>query len=162
MNSCINVLDNQIDEILNTKYHYNLASIFSDICDLSILKQYSIYDEIINNYLEKIKLECKSDVIYKCEDEIVKVLDFYDYDYYFGDENRMDYLENEADEIVFDLVLKLFEENGRNLKMPIKIENLIQFSMNSKISENEISKVIWWIILRLSVIYKVGLKNRVS
>ena len=50
-------------------------------------------------------------------------------------------------------MLKLFNSNGRNLQLPIKIEDVVNLQIRGFISKDDLDKVFYWIILRLSVIY---------
>lgn len=157
---CCEMLDKQISKIIDIEYHYNLLEIFSEIDSLPSDKQDDIYNKMINNYLRKIKNNGSMELFDKYQDDIDDVCEFYDYSYYYeGDNLRLRYLEHEADEITNDLIFKLFNDKGRELLLPIDYKYIIQFSVSSNISAERVKMIIWWIIMRLSVIYNFTFKK---
>lgn len=61
-------------------------------------------------------------------------------------------LENEADHIANDLINKVLGTNNRTIQSPLKIKDIIQFNISSTIDEQDITKVIMWVIMKLSVV----------
>ena len=61
-------------------------------------------------------------------------------------------LENEADHIANDLSNKVLGTNNRTIQLPLKIKDIIQFNISSTIDEQDITKVIMWVIMKLSVV----------
>ena len=138
------------------KYHYDLINVFADTNNLSAEEKNSLYDMLINDYLNKIKLLKYHPKLNEIAGDINAIMEFYDYTYKVDDklqESTLYEIEEEADDIVDDLYLKLFNSNGRKLQLPIKIEDVVNLQIRGFISKDDLDKVFYWIILRLSVIY---------
>lgn len=151
----VDKLNMQTEEIMSIKYHYDLTDVFLENKNK---EQWKTYDAAINYYLENIKKYGNKNIIY--DERIDTISEFYEYAYNNDEEReKMINIQNEADEIVIDLVLKVLEENGRSIKIPIDLKNISQFCISSKIEKQDLKKVIWWIILKLSIISKLS-KNK--
>ena len=59
----------------------------------------------------------------------------------------------EAEDITSDLYSKVTNVNDRNIELPIKITFLKTYCISSNIKDNDIIRVLTWIVLKLSVIY---------
>ena len=148
--------ENSTKKIMAIVYHYDLEKIFSITDNLSLKEKYSLYEALINDYLKKIK----SLKIHPSMNDIAKdindITEFYDYTYGVDDQKEESTLYEameEADDIVDDLYLKLIGFNGRNLKLPIKLDDIINLQIRGIINSDDIEKVIYWVILKLSVLY---------
>ena len=122
--------ENSTKKIMAIEYHYDLEKIFSITDNLSYTEKYYLYEALINDYLRKIK-SLKNHL---SMNDIAKDME-------------------EADDIVDDLYLKLIGLNGRNLKLPIKLDDVINLQIRGIINSDDIEKVIYWVILKLSVLY---------
>ncbi len=152
-----NCLDNKVEKVIEVEKNYNLVKIFEN--KLPQDEKDKIYEMLINDYLKKIK-ELKLKTINSSVD-IDDITRFFDYDYFFKTENsekKYPYsdLEDEADCIADDLVLKVLNNNNRKIDLPIKIDIIKEYCFSSKIKSEDIEKAILWIILRLSVIYNMN------
>ncbi len=148
--------ENNTKKIMAIKYHYDLINVFADTNNLSAEEKNSLYDMLINDYLNKIKLLKYHPKLNEIAGDINAIMEFYDYTYKVDDklqESTLYEIEEEADDIVDDLYLKLFNSNGRKLQLPIKIEDVVNLQIRGFISKDDLDKVFYWIILRLSVIY---------
>lgn len=146
-------LEERIKKIDNIEYHYDLFKLFSNLKSLSDNKKNIIYENLINNYLENIKRK-NLITIENIEDKKEEIMDFFNYNYYLDDDNEKAiymYLETEAESIVNDLISKTLNENDRNLNLPLKLEIIKEFCINSKVDKGDIEKVIVLIILQLSI-----------
>ena len=122
--------ENSTKKIMAIEYHYDLEKIFSITDNLSYTEKYYLYEALINDYLRKIK-SLKNHL---SMNDIAEAME-------------------EADDIVDDLYLKLIGLNGRNLKLPIKLDDVINLQIRGIINSDDIEKVIYWVILKLSVLY---------
>lgn len=148
-------LEEKIKKIDAIEYHYDLFELFSTLKNLSPDKKNSIYENLINYYLENIK---SKDIITieNIEDKKEEIMDFFYYNYNLErNENKSIYmyLEAESSDIVNDLVSKSLKENNRNLNLPIRLQFIKEFCISSKVDESDTEKVILFIILELSIIY---------
>lgn len=146
----INSLEEVLNNIKNEKEHYDLSSIFN-IMD----NEEEIYESIINYYIKKIRDNHKIEDILKAESSIMKITEFFEYGYDINDEDKRRYyymISEEANTIIFDLLKKAYNQNERNILLPIKIEYLKDYSISSFIKKEDVSKVIIWIILELAII----------
>lgn len=146
----INSLEEVLNNIKNEKEHYDLSSIFN-IMD----NEEEIYESIINYYIKKIRDNHKIEDILKAESSIMKITEFFEYGYDINDEDKRRYyymISEEANTIIFDLLKKAYNQNDRNILLPIKIEYLKDYSISSFIKKEDVSKVIIWIILELAII----------
>lgn len=115
-----------------------------------------MYEVLINDYLKKIKLLENYPSMNDISKDINDITEFYDYTYGVDDQKEESTLYEameEADDIVDDLYLKLIGFNGRNLKLPIKLDDIINLQIRGIINSDDIEKVIYWVILKLSVLY---------
>lgn len=148
--------ENSTKKIMAIEYHYDLEKIFSITDSLSLKEKYSLYESLINNYLKKIKSLKNHPSMNDIAKDINDITEFYDYTYGVDDQKEESTLYEameEADDIVDDLYLKLIGFNGRNLELPIKLDDIINLQIRGIISSNNIEKVIYWVILKLSVLY---------
>lgn len=155
--------EERIKTIMGIKYHYDLLDLFNGVDTLSKKEQNDIYEKLINDYLQKIK-GIDSNIIFdrKQEREIDDITDFFDYDSYLESKNNKcvdDYCIEEAENIVTDFISKMFNKKGRSLTLPITIQNIEDYGVNSIISGKDMKKVIFWIVLKLSVIYNYSVVN---
>lgn len=148
--------ENSTKKIMAIEYHYDLEKIFSITDNLSLKEKYSLYEALINDYLKKIKSLKNHPSMNDIEKDINDITEFYDYTYGVDDQKEESTLYEameEADDIVDDLYLKLIGVNGRNLKLPIKLDDIINLQIRGIINSDDIEKVIYWVILKLSVLY---------
>ena len=164
VSSCIDTIcnnfENSILEIMNIKYYYDLKSFFLTGKDLSKDDKYSLYENLINNYLLKIKKLNKKVELKRFSSSVDDCLDFFSNGY---DKQCNEYLadvESEGDEIADDLYLKLIGMNNRDLELPINLREIIKYQIHSIIDDKDIEKVIQWVILKLAIMYTY-LKNEV-
>lgn len=155
--------ENNTKKIMAIEYHYDLINMFAEINDLSAEEKYSLYEMLINDYLNKIKSLKYHPKLNEIAGDINDITEFYNYTYKIDDKSRESTLyeiEEEADDIVDDLYLKLFNSNGRKLQLPIRIGDIINLQIRGFISKGDLDKVFYWIILKLSVMYSyLGSKN---
>lgn len=148
--------ENSTKKIMAIEYHYDLVKIFSITDSLSLKEKYSLYEALINDYLKKIKSLKNHPSMNDIAKDINNITEFYDYTYGVDKQNEESTLYEvmeEADDIVDDLYLKLIGVNGRNLKLPIKLDDIINLQIRGIINSDDIEKVIYWVILKLSVLY---------
>ncbi|HIR49440.1 MAG TPA: hypothetical protein IAB35_05620 [Candidatus Faecimonas gallistercoris] len=148
--------ENSTKKIMAIEYHYDLEKIFSISDNLSLKEKYSLYEALINDYLKKIKSLKNHPSMNDIAKDINDITEFYDYTYGVDDQKEESTLYEameEADDIVDDLYLKLIGVNGRNLKLPIKLDDIINLQIRGIINSDDIEKVIYWVILKLSVLY---------
>lgn len=148
--------ENSTKKIMAIEYHYDLEKVFSITDNLSLKEKYSLYEVLINDYLKKIKLLENYPSMNDISKDINDITEFYDYTYGVDDQKEESTLYEameEADDIVDDLYLKLIGFNGRNLKLPIKLDDIINLQIRGIINSDDIEKVIYWVILKLSVLY---------
>ena len=148
--------ENSTKKIMAIEYHYDLEKVFSITDNLSLKEKYSLYEVLINDYLKKIKLLENYPSMNDISKDINDITEFYDYTYGVDDQKEESTLYEameEADDIVDDLYLKLIGLNGRNLKLPIKLDDVINLQIRGIINSDDIEKVIYWVILKLSVLY---------
>ncbi len=148
--------ENSTKKIMAIEYHYDLEKIFSITDNLSLKEKYSLYEALINDYLKKIKSLKNHPSMNDIAKDINDITEFYDYTYGVDDQKEESTLYEameEADDIVDDLYLKLIGVNGRNLKLPIKLDDIINLQIRGIINSDDIEKVIYWVILKLSVLY---------
>lgn len=165
----IEVLEEKIKKIMAIEYHYNLDELFKEVEKVGEKEKYKIYEGLINYYLEKIRgmeeekiregglrtEESKVGVLH----EIENIIEFFDEEK--GSEERIDERGEEASVIAFDLIAKVLGKNKRKLNLPLKIENIKDFSVASTIKEKEMHELFFQIILNLSVVFHYinNLKN---
>lgn len=148
--------ENSTKKIMAIEYHYDLEKIFSITDSLSLKEKYSLYEALINDYLKKIKSLKNHPSMNDIAKDINDITEFYDYTYEVDDqkeESTLYEVMEEADDIVDDLYLKLIGVNGRSLKLPIKLDDIINLQIRGIINSDDIEKVIYWVILKLSVLY---------
>ena len=157
VSSCIDTIcnnfENSILEIMNIKYYYDLKSIFSIESNLSEDDKYSLYENLINSYLFKIKELNKNIELNKFNRKIDDYLYFFSYRFDNQNEEDLSDVESEGDEIADDLYLKLIGINNRNLELPINLKEIINYQIHSLIDDKDVEKVIQWIILKLAIMY---------
>ena len=59
----------------------------------------------------------------------------------------------EANIICDDLIKKICNTNNRTISLPISIKNLVDYSISSYISNKDINKLLYFITVKLSIIY---------
>ena len=164
VSSCIDTIcnnfENSILEIMNIKYYYDLKSFFSTKKDLSKDDKYSLYENLINNYLLKIKELNKKVELKRFSSSVDECLDFFSNNYDKQSNKYLANVESEGEEIADDLYLKLIGTNNRNLELPIKLDEIIKYQIHSIIDDKYIENVIQWVILKLAIMY-MYLKNEV-
>ena len=104
--------NNNTKKIMAIEYHYDLEKIFSITDNLSLKEKYSLYEVLINDYLKKIKLLENYPSMNDISKDINDITEFYDYTYGVDDQKEESTLYEameEADDIVDDLYLKLFD-----------------------------------------------------
>lgn len=150
----IDSFNQKLDDITSIKYHYDLFDIFKNINNQTENVKNDILEKLINNYLIEIKKSNIKDILDLDEENINSTLEFFSYEYFCKGEKSMQYydLENEADHIANDLINKVLGTNNRTIQLPLKIKNIIQFNISSTIDEQDITKVIMWVIMKLSVV----------
>lgn len=152
-----------IQSIMGIQYHYDLVELFNEVNTLSKKDQNIVYEKLINDYLKKIK-DIDSNMVFDREQEreIDDITDFFDYDYSLENNKYVykygDCIE-EAENIVKDFISKLFNQKGRTLTLPVTIQNIKDYGVNSIVPEKDIKRVIFWIVLRLSAIYNYCVVN---
>lgn len=136
-----------LDSLVNKKDgHQNLESIFKDFDHILI-------SDLMNYYLNKINVNLDNNINI---DECNSILELYDYNYKVIDfekrKNNYSIME-EANIITDDLIEKLKNTNGRSITLPININNLIDYSISHYISESNVDKVLYYILIKLVIIY---------
>jgi hypothetical protein len=142
------IIENIIKDIKNiTDEHYILEDYFKSITDNEL-------EDIINYYLFYFKNNIKySDINYNNINQITSI---FDYNYNVSDKKdriRNSNIMEEAEIISDDLLKKVTNYNDRSINLPINLDNLIKYSMSSFINNDNINLVIYWIILKYSIIY---------
>lgn len=165
-NAIVFSIEDKIRKIMAIEYHYNLDYIFKNTLDLCDEDKYGVYEILINYYLKEIsKLDSNMVLkeIYKTGEgkslkklhEIENIIDFFDCSIFEQNDSSMDLdeKEEEASVIAFDLIAKVLGKNERKLDLPIKIQNIKDFCINSTIKERDMHHLFFFIILDLSVVY---------
>lgn len=143
-------LERKIIDIKEINDHYKIEVIFNNTRDLDIL------EELINYYLKNILKNKSFEQIKSIEYETQEILNYFCFNYDLEDDNLTIYYNamfEEANTIVYDLLNKLFKKNNRNINLPIKIDSLITYSISDFIKNDDVYKIIYLIILKLSIIY---------
>ena len=111
-------------------------------------------EDIINYYLFYFKNNIKySDINYNNINQITSI---FDYNYNVSDKKdriRNSNIMEEAEIISDDLLKKVTNYNDRSINLPINLDNLIKYSISSFTNNSDINLVIYWIILKYSIIY---------
>ena len=154
-----NNFDTEIKKIMSIEYHYNLFNMFSSIDQLPEVEQNNTYEILINEYLTKLE-KFDYEEIKKLDRVTDDILEFFDYNYFISNDekeikDRYQVIEEEADEVAYDLIAKVLNRNDRKLELPISIDNIKKYCIHNIIKGDEIKKVILWIILDLATIYNV-------
>ncbi len=152
-------LEERIKKIMAIEYHYNLLDFFKEIDKFTEEEQLFAYELLMNDYLKKIK-DFDSNIILdrKQDRKIDDITDFFDYDYYSKNKDNVsndeyyDVME-EAEYVVANFISKIFNQKGRTLTLPVTIQNIKDYGVSSVVPEKDMKKVIYWIILKLAVIY---------
>ncbi len=142
------IIENIIKDIKNiTDEHYILEDYFKSITDNEL-------EDIINYYLFYFKNNIKySDINYNNINQITSI---FDYNYNVSDKKdriRNSNIMEEAEIISDDLLKKVTNYNDRSINLPINLDNLIKYSISSFTNNSDINLVIYWIILKYSIIY---------
>lgn len=164
-------LEERIKKIKAIEYHYDLLEYFKSLESLNEKEQMATLELMINDYLEKFK-KLGPDKILKMQTQrdVEDTIDFFDYDYISDEDKDMSIEEGldfpvcnrkyehtgeieEADHTVSDLLSKLANKGGREICLPISIQNIIDYSINNTIPKENMKMVIYRIILDLSVLY---------
>ena len=142
------IIENIIKDIKSiTDEHYILKDYFNDITNKEL-------EDIMNYYLFYFKDNIKYEKI--DFNKINQITSIFDYNYNVS--NKNDRITNsnimeEAEIISDDLLKKVTNYNDRSINLPINLDNLIKYSMSSFINNDNINLVIYWIILKYSIIY---------
>lgn len=142
------IIENIIKDIKSiTDEHYILKDYFNDITNKEL-------EDIMNYYLFYFKDNIKYEKI--DFNKINQITSIFDYNYNVS--NKNDRITNsnimeEAEIISDDLLKKVTNYNDRSINLPINLDNLIKYSMSSFIKNDNINLVIYWIILKYSIIY---------
>lgn len=140
----INELNAIVDSALND--HFELDLIFKN-CSISTL------EEFINYYLIEISNMTNKVIDIKICDSI---LEHFDYNFNVSDleSRKRNYsIMEEANIICDDLIKKICNTNNRTISLPISIKNLVDYSISSYISNKDINKLLYFITVKLSIIY---------
>ena len=150
-----NNFNNTILKIKDIKYHYYLDKLLTtEFNNLKEKDKELILEELINYYLTEIK-NLKSQISLKeISKQVNDIIDFFNF--HKDDlKDNIDYCSiiEEAEDIASDLYSKVTNVNNRNIELPIKITFLKNYCISSNIKNNDIIRVLTWIVLKLSVIY---------
>ena len=150
-----NNFNNTILKIKDIKYHYYLDKLLTtEFNNLKEKDKELILEELINYYLTEIK-NLKSQISLKeISKQVNNIIDFFNF--HKDDlKDNIDYCSiiEEAEDIASDLYSKVTNVNDRNIELPIKITFLKTYCISSNIKDNDIIRVLTWIVLKLSVIY---------
>lgn len=150
-----NNFNNTILKIKDIKYHYYLDKLLTtEFNNLKEKDKELILEELINYYLTEIK-NLKSQISLKeISKQVNDIIDFFNF--HKDDlKDNIDYCSiiEEAEDIASDLYSKVTNVNDRNIELPIKITFLKTYCISSNIKDNDIIRVLTWIVLKLSVIY---------
>lgn len=143
-----NKLDLLINSIYNHKENYSLIDIFSEYSFMEL-------EDLVNYYLERIKTNCKNKDINSLSIKSNDISKYFDYNFNIFDESikkeNFSIIE-EAEIISDDLIHKVLGRNNRYISLPIKLEDISKYSISNYISDININKVYYWIILKLAII----------
>ena len=143
----ISKLNNIIDN-LKENTHYDLNNIFEDM-------NRNILQDLMNHYLKlinNIEVDDINAVIRKSDN----ILSSFDYNYHeLKNKNRLNNssIMEEANIITDDLINKLFDKNNRYINLPINVNNIIDYSISNHIANEDVDKVLYYVIIKLAVIY---------
>ena len=159
-----NNFNNTILKIKDIKYHYYLDKLLTtEFNNLKEKDKELILEELINYYLTEIK-NLKSQISLKeISKQVNDIIDFFNF--HKDDlKDNIDYCSiiEEAEDIASDLYSKVTNVNDRNIELPIKITFLKTYCISSNIKDNDIIRVLTWIVLKLSVIYHCLPKHTIN
>ena len=159
-----NNFNNTILKIKDIKYHYYLDKLLTtEFNNLKEKDKELILEELINYYLTEIK-NLKSQISLKeISKQVNDIIDFFNF--HKDDlKDNIDYCSiiEEAEDIASDLYSKVTNVNDRNIELPIKITFLKSYCISSNIKDNDIIRVLTWIVLKLSVIYHCLPKHTIN
>ncbi len=143
-NSIIQKLDNLIISI--SCEHFNIEDLFNNMNNNSL-------EEIINHYLMNIKSIKDNDIDLRIADKVLQCFD-YNYGISDGDSRIINYsIMEEANIICDDLIKKIKGVNNRSITLPINLKVLMEYSISSYISSQDVNKVIYYLIIKLAIIH---------
>lgn len=150
-----NNFNNTILKIKDIKYHYYLDKLLTtEFNNLKEKDKELILEELINYYLTEIKNLKSKMSLKEISKQVNDIIDFFNF--HKDDlKDNIDYCSiiEEAEDIASDLYSKVTNANDRNIELPIKITFLKSYCISSNIKDNDIIRVLTWIVLKLSVIY---------
>ncbi|MBQ9181833.1 MAG: hypothetical protein IJ134_04295 [Bacilli bacterium] len=139
-------LEDKIKVITSIKYHYDLEELASSINKLSENDAEVILEQLINERLEEIKNSPNKDKYRENIKSIDEITDFFIYN------NDKSSSVEEGSFVVSDLINKVIGINGRNIKLPLKIEFIKDYCIRNIIDKKDIKKTLLWIVLELTVV----------
>ena len=128
------------------EYHYELSSLIDNTKKLSSEEIDKVLEKLLNKYLELLKLIYTKEKFSSISRKVDDITDFFTKD---NDSTMV----SDGDLIADDLLCKLINDNGRSLKLPIKLEYLKEYCITSLVKKSSVNNEIIWIILRLATIY---------
>lgn len=163
MERCIKEVDD-LNFALNSKGIYDekagkqcLVQIFKGARNLSDEEKESLYDDLIQHYLELLssfEIANMDDLITELETITFKFgyLHFV-YGKSGSEKSNCFNLQDAAERVSNDLTAKCCRVNGRSLVLPITVRDIYNFCLDYRIVPEKVEKAILWIILRLGVAY---------
>ena len=139
-------LEDKIKVITSIKYHYDLEELASSINKLSENDAEVVLEQLINERLEEIKNSPNKDKYRENIKSIDEITDFFIYN------NDKSSSVEEGSFVVSDLINKVIGINGRNIKLPLKIEFIKDYCIRNIIDKKDIKKTLLWIVLELTVV----------
>lgn len=162
MDVIINIVDEKFKKIMAIEYHYNLFELFKVLDEKTEQEQNKIYENLINYYLNLIKENGSYQIIFDKEREIDDILSFFDYTYFIKNEEKVKTCWNtqeEGDYVANDLVEKIFGRNKRNIKLPVSLQTIKDYSVPNIVPKSEMKYIVLYIILRLATIYYISVSE---
>lgn len=158
VNNTTTFFDNKINNVVNVLYNYNLFQHLPENLNSTKDSQEIVIENIINYYLSEIdKLNNAEKKLKEKYHDIQEIIDYFSCvnDKKLNEKlkNKYSVIEDNGECIADDLINKLFLKDKRKLALPIKVEIIKSYCISSLIQEEDIEKVFWWIILKLSATY---------
>ena len=148
-------ISNKIHKILDIEYHYDVLKLFDEIKDLSEDEKCRVIGDIINSLLLKIR------DIDNIKDKIYEFYGEGKYDKYVEDlisffaTDESEEVQSEGEIVAIDLINKTLGKNRRKLELPIEVDSIKNYCINSCIRDEDTELVLMWVVIKLICMYHI-------
>lgn len=150
-NNIAKILDDKVKTIRQIEYRYYLDELLSEINNLSGDELEIVIEELINDYLKKLKSISNKNNFEKVSRKVDEVLDFFNFSKGENVEEIGD-ITAEAEDVACELYFKTIGENGRKIELPIDINFIKTYCIRNITKKEELKNTLIWIVLYLSII----------